>query len=150
MLKKKLSKKYSNIILLDGDVLRNKFKIQKKKFFSYKNRKIIGLKYVLYCRNLVNKNKFVIIAAMALIKEVQKSYKKIPNTKDIFLDVPLRELIKRDPKKLYKKFFQKKINNMAGLDLQYDKQKKPSLVVNWNKNMNKKYILKKILKLINE
>ena len=74
MLKKKLSKKYSNIVLLDGDVLRNKFKIKKKNFFSYKNRKKIGLRYVFYCRNLVNKNKFVIIAVMALIKEVQKSF----------------------------------------------------------------------------
>ena len=35
MLKKKLSKKYSNIVLLDGDVLRNKFKI-KKLFFLQK------------------------------------------------------------------------------------------------------------------
>ena len=39
---------------------------------------------------------------------------------------------------------------MAGLDLPYDKPKNPSLVINWNKNKNKKYIFSRILKLINE
>ena len=43
MLKKKLSKKYSNIVLLDGDVLRNKFKIKKKTFFLTKIEKKLVL-----------------------------------------------------------------------------------------------------------
>ena len=44
---------------------------------------------------------------MALIKSVQTEYKKIRNSKDVFLDVPLKELIKRDPKGLYKVFSKK-------------------------------------------
>ena len=33
---------------------------------------------------------------MALIKDVQNEYKKIKNNTDIFLDVPINELKKRD------------------------------------------------------
>lgn len=149
-IKKILSKKYSNIILLDGDILRRKLKIKKSNFFTYQKRKILGLKYVALCKKLIKNNKFVIIAVMALVKDVQKSYKKIKNNKDVFLDVPINELRKRDPKKLYKKYFEGKIKNMAGLDIKYDIPKKPSLFIKWNKAVTKRKILNKILKLIDE
>tara|TARA_B100000902_G_scaffold347654_1_gene355074 strand:+ start:4459 stop:4995 length:537 start_codon:yes stop_codon:yes gene_type:complete len=149
-IKKILSKRYSNIILLDGDVLRKKLKIKKKLFFSYQKRKILGLKYVELCKEFINKDKFVIIAAMALIKDVQRSYKKIKNNTDVFLDVPINELKKRDPKKLYKKYFAGKIKNMAGLDLKYDIPKKPSIFIKWNKSYTKNKIIKKILYVIGE
>ena len=87
---------------------------------------------------------------MALITKVQNKYRKINNTKDVFLDVPLNELVKRDPKKLYEKYFEKKVRNMVGLDLKYDIPKSPSLFIKWNRNLNKIKIVKKILKLLNE
>ena len=68
----KLKKKYSNITLLDGDVLRKKLKISKLGSFSNSYRTKIGLKYVNICKDYVdNKEKFVIIAVMALISRVQ-------------------------------------------------------------------------------
>ena len=39
---------------------------------------------------------------MALISKVQIEYKKIQNNFDVYLDVPMKELKKRDPKGLYK------------------------------------------------
>ena len=149
-LKKILSKKYSNIVLLDGDVLRKKLNIKNSIFFTYKKRKTLGLKYVKLCKEFVEKDKFVIIAVMALIKDVQIEYKKIKNNMDIFLDVPIKELKKRDPKKLYKKYYTGEVKNMAGLDLKYDIPKKPTLFIKWNKSLTKKKILKKILKQIDE
>lgn len=149
-IKKILSKKYSNIILLDGDILRKRLKIKKSLFFTYQKRKTLGLKYVKLCKEFIKMDKFVVIAAMALIGDVQKEYKKIKNNTDIFLDVPINELKKRDPKKLYKKFFAGQIKNMAGLDLKYDIPKKPTLFIKWNKSLTKKKILKKILKQIDE
>ena len=146
-LKKILSKKYSNIVLFDGDALRKKLNIKNSIFFTYKKRKTLGLKYVKLCKEFVEKDKFVIIAAMALIKDVQVEYKKIKNNMDIFLDVPIKELKKRDPKKLYKKYYNGEVKNMAGLDLKYDIPKKPTLLVKWNKTLTKQNIIKKILKL---
>ena len=85
---------------------------------------------------------------MALISKVQKKYKKIKNNYDVFLDVPMNVLEKRDPKKLYKRFRNKEIKNMSGLDLKFDKPKKPSLHIKWKKNLTAYKISRKILKLI--
>ena len=90
---KRLKKKYSNIILLDGDRLRNKLNIPYIKVsgsFSNTYRTKVGLEYVEECKKYVNnKSKFVIIAAMALISRVQNEYRKIKNNFDVYLDVSI-------------------------------------------------------------
>ena len=115
-----LKKKYSNIVLLDGDNIRKKLKIDNNITFTNKYRVRIGKKYVKLCKTIIKKKrKYVIIAVMAILREVQNEYKKIENYNDVYLDVPLSELTKRDPKDLYKKFRQKKIKNMVGLDIKF-------------------------------
>jgi len=144
----KLKKKYSNVIHIDGDKIRNKLKIKNKKSFTNSYRTAIGLKYVKICEQNIKKKKFVIISTMALIKKVQISYKKLNNSKDVFLDVPIKELIRRDPKGLYKSFFEKKIKNMVGLDIKYNKPLNPTLKIKWNKNLSATKISNRILRLI--
>ena len=144
----KLNIKFSNLILLDGDKLRKRLKISKKNSFSNNSRNKVGIRYINECKKLIKKRKFVIIAVMALIKKVHMTYKKIDNMHDVYLDVPLRELKKRDPKKLYKMFYQKKIQNMSGLDLKYDIPQNPSLYIKWKKGLNANRISNKIIKLI--
>lgn len=146
---KELKKKYSNIILFDGDKLRNKENFNSRSSFSNISRKKIGLKYVSLCKKYVyEKEKYVIIATVTLISRVQKEYKKINNYFDVFLDVPLKELKKRDPKNLYKKFENNEIKNMVGLDVEFDIPKKPSLHIKWNKDLTALKTSKKILKSI--
>ena len=147
---KKLKKKFNNIVLLDGDQLRKKLKINNIGTYSNKQRLKIGLMYVNECKRYIKNKKFVIIAVMALISKVQKEYKKIPNCNDVFLDVPMNILIKRDPKGLYKKFKNFEIKNMVGLDIKYDKPKKPSLKIKWNKTKTKTKIAKQIIEMIYE
>jgi len=145
----KLKKKYSNIILLDGDILRNKLNIKKSDHFLSNSRTKVGLMYVNLCKKYIDdKKKFVIIATMSLKSKVHNEYKKIKNNHDIFLDVPMKELKKRDPKGLYKKFKNKEISNMVGLDIQFDKPNNPSLYLKWKKNLSAFKISKKIIKLI--
>ena len=50
-----LKKKYSNIILLDGDVLRKKLKIKKSDHFLNISRTKIGLMYVDVCKKYIEK-----------------------------------------------------------------------------------------------
>ena len=55
------------------------------------------------------KGYFVIISVMALYNEVYKKNKKcFDNYIDVYLKVPIKELIRRDPKKKYTKNFFKK------------------------------------------
>ena len=145
-----LKKKYSNIILLDGDVLRKKLKIKKSDHFLNISRTKIGLMYVDVCKKYIEKKKFVIIATMSLKSIVQNKYKKIQNNYDVFLDVPLKELKRRDPKNLYKKFRNKQISNIVGLDLKFDKPSNPSLNTKWNRNLTAIKISKIVINLIKD
>ena len=86
---------------------------------------------------------------MALIKDVHIWNKKnLENYTDVYLNVSLKELKKRDPKKLYKMFEEKKIKNLAGLDLKYDIPKKPKIYINWKKNISALNFAKRIIKKI--
>jgi adenylylsulfate kinase len=46
---------------------------------------------------------------------------------EIFLDVPLEELRRRDPKGIYDRFDKGEITNVAGLDLKVDFPSRPHL-----------------------
>ena len=145
----KLKKKYSNILFLDGDNLRKKYKIKKKNSFDNNSRKKIGLFYAKLCQKYSKEGKLVIISVMALLKNIHNWNKKnITNYKDVFLDVPIYELIKRDPKKIYKNYFEGKFSDVAGLDLQYDIPKNPFIGIKWNKSMTKNKIAKIIMEKI--
>jgi adenylylsulfate kinase len=145
----KLKKKYNNIILLDGDILRTKLKILSHGTFSYNSRKKIGLKYGALCKKYLNKGYFIIIAVMALHKGVHKWNKKnLKNYYDVFLQVPMKELMKRDPKKIYYRYKKRQIKNVAGLDLDYDIPKNPTLKIIWKSGASPKKISKRIIKTI--
>ena len=137
LLYKKMKEKFSNIKLFDGDKLRKKLRINNtNNSFTYASRKKIGLKYSKICKKYENKNFLVIISVMALISSVNKWNKKnFKNYFDVYLKVPLYELKKRDPKKLYRKYYLKKVSNVAGLDLNYNEPLKPKVKITWKKNL---------------
>lgn len=145
----KLKKKYNNIVLLDGDILRANLKISTSGTFGYNSRKKIGLKYSAICKKYIDNGYFVIIAVMALHKAVHYWNKKnLKNYFDVFLQVPIKELIKRDPKKIYYKYKKEQIKNVAGLDLKYDKPRKPSLKIIWKSGLSARKISARIIKKI--
>ena len=141
-----LRRKYYKVIWLDGDRLRKKLKLfHNKNTFSFKYRIKLGKKYSKIARSYEKKGFFVIISVMALSKEVFLFNKRsIKNYHEVYINVPLSELKKRDPKKIYKNFQLGKIKNVAGLDIKFEKPKKPSLILNWKKGTTKKDIFKKL------
>ena len=147
ILKKKISAFNNRVIHLDGDELRNcASTIIIKNSFSKTYRKKIGLFYAKLANIIANQNYIVIISVMALQKEVHLWNKKnISNYYDIMLDVPIKELQSRDPKGIYKKYSKGKIKNLYGLDLDYDKPKKPWMLIKWSRQLNKNLIVDLIL-----
>jgi len=141
-----LKKKYLKVIWLDGDKLRKKLKLfHNTNTFSYNFRIKLGKKYSRIARSYEKKGYFVIVSVMALSKEVYKFNKHyIKNYHEIYLNVPLSELKKRDPKKIYRNFQLGKIKNVAGLDVKFEKPLKPSLALNWKKGMTRKIIFKNL------
>ena len=70
----------------------------------------------------------------------------LPNYFEVYLDVPLKELRRRDPKNLYEKFYSGAIKNVAGLDLKIDKPDEPNLIVNFTPGQNPDEIVNIIIR----
>ena len=64
----------------------------------------------------------------------------------IFLDVPDTELIRRDPKGLYKKLKKGKLNNFFGFNIKPEFPKKPYAHISWEKNDTVNITFKKLCK----
>ncbi len=68
----------------------------------------------------------VVIATISLFREVHKwNRENIPAYFEAYLQVPIEELRKRDPKGLYSQYDAGKLTNVAGLDLKVDEPESP-------------------------
>ena len=119
----RLQKNRLNPILLDGDILRNIFKTDALGEPSYtRNSRIdLGLKYGLLCKTLADQGFTVIIATIAMFDEIYFwNRENLENYLEIYLKVPMYELCLRDHKKIYQRYKEGILNNVAGLDLTVD------------------------------
>ena len=111
-----------SVIHLDGDILRNIFCSNSKKTYSKKDRINLGKQYADLCKLLYDQDINVIISTIGLYNEIRNYSKSIiRNYYEIFLDVPIDILKRRDTKNIYKNYSEGKIKNVYGLDLKYDK-----------------------------
>jgi len=131
-------------ILLDGDQLRKIFNHDK---YDKNSRLEYGYCYSRLCKFLVNQNQIVIIGIVGLFHELQNWNKNnIKGYTEIFLDVPYKELIRRDPKGHYKKLKKGKLNNFFGFNIKPEFPKKPSAHIIWEKNDTVNKTFKKLCK----
>ena len=129
MLVKKLRSSGRQIIHLDGDDLRQ---VMSKKTYTREDRVSLGMRYARLCNLLCGQGIDVVIATIGLYKELQDwNRKNIINYVEIFIDTPLEELIKRDPKGLYKAHLSGELPNMAGMDLKVDFPESPDILLKW-------------------
>lgn len=124
-------------VLLDGDELRAVVKSDSSAY-TRKERVDLGLKYASLCKLLASQDIDVVIATIALYSEIHewKNF-NLPNCCTIFLDVPIEELRKRDPKKIYERYFNKQLSNVAGLDVPVDFPPDPTIRIVWREGMDK-------------
>jgi len=128
----KLTTKDKKIIFLDGDELRSIFKTDnQKKDYDIKNRRLNAQRISNLCCFLSSQGHDVIVATMSMFKETYKWNKEnIENYFEVFIDLPKDKLIKRNSKKIYSQFNAGKLDNVVGMDLNFDKPLFPNLIVN--------------------
>ena len=91
----------------------------------------------------------VVIAVIGLFEELHKwNRQNIPNYIEIFIDTPLDELIRRDPKGLYKRYISGEINNIAGMDLKIDYPEEPDIYIKWSNGRSIESMFDELLKKI--
>lgn len=123
-----LRKQYDNVVLLDGDILKNI--TDDGLGYSEEDRRKRAKKYALLCKTLANQGLIVICCTIAMFDEVRQWNRE--NNKgyvEVFLDVPMEVLKKRDQKGMYSKFEKGKMNNLVGLDLNVEYPKSPDIVL---------------------
>lgn len=115
------------VVLLDGDVLREAMDIET--LHNSDERLAVANKYAKICQMLASQGLVVVIATISLFSEIHTwNRKNLPKYIEIFLKVPMFELIRRDPKGIYKKFQNGKVKNVSGLDLKVDEPLYPDWV----------------------
>ena len=120
--------------LLDGDILRNLFKSTDEigKTYNREARIKLALKYAHLCKTLSSQGFTVIIATISMYNEAYAwNRTNLPNYFEIYLKVPLKELRRRDPKKIYQRYDAGDLSDVAGLDLAVDEPLEPHVILDF-------------------
>ncbi|MCV3431220.1 adenylyl-sulfate kinase [Campylobacter lari] len=122
-----LKKTYDNIIYLDGDEVRELFD---HKDYTKNGRIDISLKRSKLAQFLSSQSMIVIVSAISMWDEIYLFNRKhIKNYLEIYVKCDLKELIKRDQKQLYTKALNKEIDNVVGIDINFDIPNNADLVL---------------------
>ena len=115
-------------VFLDGDHVREMLRNDVDHTIQgrYKNAERISH----ICKFLDKENIDVVAAVLSIFPEWQAwNRENLNDYYEIFLDVPMSELIARDPKGLYKQAAAGKLQNFVGFDIAFPRPPNPDLVV---------------------
>jgi adenylylsulfate kinase len=136
--KKELISKNLKVEIIDGDEFR---KIICKDLSFTKNDRIENIRRLGFIGNILARNGIiVIISAISPYKVAREELKnQYQNVFSIWLDCPIDELIKRDPKGLYYRALlpgndPNKINNLTGINDIFEIPDNPDMIINTMEN----------------
>lgn len=139
-----LKRKNDNVVLLDGDILKN-IVSDNQPGYSNEDRKKRAFKYAQICEMLASQGLIVICCTIAMYDEVREWNRK--NNKayvEVFLEVPLSVLQKRDQKGMYSKQKNGNFENLAGVNLNVEFPKNPDVTI----ENDGKYTIKECVDMI--
>ena len=122
-----LKEKYSNVIILDGDILKS---IVGEMGYSYKERLERAHRYAELCKVLSDQGITVIICTIAMFDSVREwNRQNINGYTEIYLEVDIDVLIERDRKGLYSRHKKGEVVEVAGIDTEVELPKSPDLII---------------------
>ena len=141
---KVIKKRCKNTIFLDGDIFRDLNNNDLK--YTLKDRNTNAQRITKFCKYFVDQNINVICAANLTSQKYRNWCRdNIKGYYEIFIDVPLEILVKRDFKNLYKKALKGKVKNVVGVDIPFKYPKSPNLILDNSKSKNQ---IKNLVELI--
>jgi len=140
---KVLKSNHSNLVYLDGDLLRNT--ISKDLGYSKNDRFISEERRSRLSKILSDQGIHVIMSGISNEPSIREWNKKnIKEYLEIYLKVNKQTLYDRDSKGLYKKYLAGEIKNVVGEDIKFNEPKLPWMVINNSGNDNSDKIIKGI------
>ncbi len=147
MLYEYMKKKKDNVIFLDGDILRQVYQHAE---YSLESRKKLGLQHCRLCKMLTDQNIDVVICVIGMFDECRDwNRENIENYKEIYLYVPMEELIRRDQKQLYSRALRKEISNVMGIDIAFIEPKTPDMLIDNSGIMTPQQVCDEIIRKFN-
>ena len=139
-----LRKSRENVVLLDGDILKRI--VSDHLEYSSEARKKRAMKYAMLCKMLTDQGMTVICCTIAMNDEVREWNRK--NNKgyvEVFLDVSMDVLKKRDQKGMYSKFEKGQFQNIIGVDMDVEFPRHPDITLKNDGRYTVKECVDKIL-----
>lgn len=116
------------VIYLDGDVLREVF--ANDLGHTLAERQAVAMRNARLCRMLTEQGVDVVIATISMFREVREwNRANIPGYREVYVRVPMVELIKRDPKKIYARAMKGELDHVMGVDLPVEEPESPDLIL---------------------
>lgn len=118
--------KQKTVVLIDGDDIRRI--VGDDLGYDIDSRKINAFRISRFCNYLESQNIDVVCCTMSLFEDVRTWNKEhCKNFYEVYIDVPVKRLIERDIRGLYKKAISGAIKNVVGIDLDYEPPSSPDL-----------------------
>lgn len=145
-----LIKDVTPTVRVDGDVIREM--MGDNLGYDPESRKLNAWRLAKLNKYLAEHHLTVICSTVSLIKEIQKwNRENIKNFIEVFIEVPIKDLVTRDKKGIYSKALNGEINDAYAINQSYDIPEKPDLIIKNDKDLdflikNVQYIKDLILK----
>jgi adenylylsulfate kinase-like enzyme len=118
----------SNLVLVDGDVVREIFGHDLGHTIEDRFRN--AERICRLCKFLSDQGINVVCAILSLFHESQTwNRENIEHYFEIYIDAPFEQLVARDSKGLYKRALQGELKNVVGVDIEFAPPKSPDLVI---------------------
>lgn len=124
----RLKEKFSNVVFLDGDAMRQAF--GNDLGYSREERLQCAMRYAGLCRLLTEQGIHVVCCTISMFNKVREwNRSNINNYIEIYIEVPLAVLEERNQKNLYQGLKAGMSKNVVGLDLELELPESPDIVL---------------------
>ncbi|MBI3772185.1 MAG: adenylyl-sulfate kinase [Gammaproteobacteria bacterium] len=132
------------VVMLDGDELREALGAGA----AYTRNELLALakRYAHLCHLIAVQGFDVAIATISLFREVHEWNRvNLPGYVEIFLDVSMDELSRRDPKKIYERAAKGELQSVAGVDFVVEYPEAPDVLLAWHENLTEESAFNELL-----
>ena len=124
----KVRRKHRNIVLLDGDAIREVFGNDLGHSIDDRRRNADRISQL--SKFLDDQGINIVCAILSLFPESRSwNRQNIKHYYEVFIDAPIEDLINRDSKSIYHRYLDGEIRNVAGMDIEFKKPDNPDLVI---------------------
>ncbi|MAJ24460.1 MAG: hypothetical protein CMP36_03010 [Rickettsiales bacterium] len=140
---KKYKKNIPNMINIDGDIVREFFEVTLDYDVNSRIKQIKRIQKI--CKFLEAQELILVVSALySNSKLMNWNRKNFNKYYEIYLEVSLETVKKRDPKKIYKRFYDGEERDVVGLDIPWQAPKNYDLKINMDSNISENEVIENI------